>query len=405
MKILFLSRWFPYPPDNGSKLRIYNLLRGLAGSHEVTLLSFVDQPQADVNAPQLASLCRDVQTVPWKPFNPNSPRARLGFVSPLPRSVIDTFSEDMKQRIENALATRVFDLVIASEIDMAAYSPYFSHVPAMFEEAEVGVLYEKYARATPAWRRLRHTMTWTKHRHYLARLLPNFRACTVVSERECHILSQAVPDHPLIEVVPNCVDLAAYADVQEAPRPGRLIFTGSFTYYPNYEAMRWFLAAVYPQVQAQVPGAHMFVTGNHAGRPLPPAGAVTLTGFVDDVRPVIARSSVSVVPLHTGGGTRLKILEAMALRTPVVATPKGAEGLEAEADKHLVIAETPDDFARAVIRLLQQPEWRRQITENAYQLVREKYDWATVMPRFLDLVERVAAWEEIPHAISGPVYP
>jgi glycosyltransferase involved in cell wall biosynthesis len=237
---------------------------------------------------------------------------------------------------------------------------------------------------------LRYGLTWGKHRRYLVSLLRNFRTCTVVSERERQLLVQAVPGYRATEVIPNCVDLASYAGIQEEPQPNTCIFTGSFTYFPNYEAMLWFLREVYPHIQAQVPEVHLSITGNHAGLPLPPATGVTLTGFVDDVRPLIARSWASIVPLHTGGGTRLKILEAMALKTPVVATTKGAEGLDVQPGKHLMIADTPQDLAHSIVRLFKEPELHRQIAENAYRLVSEKYHWEAIMPRFLELVEQTA---------------
>jgi glycosyltransferase involved in cell wall biosynthesis len=116
---------------------------------------------------------------------------------------------------------------------------------------------------------------------------------------------------------------------------------------------------------------------------------MTLTGFVDDVRPLIARSWASIVPLHTGGGTRLKILEAMALRTPVIATSKGAEGLDVQSGKHLLIADTPETFVQQVVRLLRQPQLRENLAEEAYALVREKYDWQVIMPHFLNLIEEI----------------
>jgi glycosyltransferase involved in cell wall biosynthesis len=159
---------------------------------------------------------------------------------------------------------------------------------------------------------------------------------------------------------------------------------------PNYEAMVWFLGEVYPHVQAQVPEVKLTITGAPAQRRLPPAKNVNQTGFVDDVRPLIARAWGSLVPIHSGGGTRLKILEAMALGTPVVATSKGAEGLDVQAGQHLLIGDTPESFAREVVRLLMEPELRWHLVNNAAQLIREKYDWAVVMPRFLDLVEQVA---------------
>jgi glycosyltransferase involved in cell wall biosynthesis len=184
--------------------------------------------------------------------------------------------------------------------------------------------------------------------------------------------------------------LADYADVAEKVQPNTLIFTGSFSYLPNYEAMFWFLHDIYPQVQQQIPDVCLQITGNHGNRPLPTTKNVYLTGYVDDVRPLIARSWASIVPLRTGGGTRLKILEAMALGTPVIATAKGAQGIEAEPGKHLLIADTPQAFAEAIIELLQSPSLCQQLAANAYNLIQEKYDWVKVMPRFLNLVEHIA---------------
>jgi len=390
MRILFLSGWYPYPASNGSKLRIYNLLRGLAQHHQVTLLSFADQPNVDPDAPAVRSLCSEVQVLPWKGFNPYSRRAWLGTLSMTPRSAVDTFSTEMAQCIEKTLTRRDYDLVIASQLGMAGYGRWFQGVPAMFEEVEVGLLYEQFAQATSAWRRARHGLTWVKHRAFLGRVLRRFRACTVVSDRERQLLSRAIPGYKAITVIPNCINLADYSDVHEIPRPDRLIFTGSFRYSVNHDAMIWFLRYIYPRIQAQVPGVHLIITGDHADQSLPPADNVTLTGFVDDVRPLVAGASLSVAPICAGGGTRLKILEAMALGTPVVSTSKGAEGLDVEHDEHLLMADTPEAFAEAVIRVLSEPELRARLANTAYQLVRERYDWGVVTPRFLDLVERVA---------------
>jgi glycosyltransferase involved in cell wall biosynthesis len=390
VRILFLSGWYPYPVNNGSKLRILSLLRGLAQHHEVTLLSLADQSDVDPEEPQLRSLCREVQVLPRKPFDPHSWRARLGFLSPTPRSVVDTFSKEMAQRIEQAVSLKGFDLVIASQLGMAGYGQHFQGLPALFEEVEVGVPYGQFAQAPSTWRRARYGLTWAKHRAYLSRLLRRFRACTVVSEQERALLAAAVPGYQAIEVIPNCINLAEYRDVRGSPQKNTLIFTGSFRYSANHDAMTWFLGEVYPRIQAGVPGVRLIITGDHAGLPLPPADNVTLTGFVDDVRPLIAATAASLVPIRMGGGTRLKILEAMALGTPVVATAKGAEGLEVQHGDHLLIADTPEAFAEVVLRLLGDPALRQRLADNGYQLVRDRYDWAAVMPHFLSLVEKVA---------------
>jgi len=389
MKILFLSRWFPYPPNNGSKLRIYNLLRGLARYHQVTLLSFADQSGVDPEVPELRSLCHQIQVIPWRPFNPRSRQARLGILSLTPRSVVDTFSSGMAGRIVERLSSGDYDLVIASQWAMASYVSCFQGLPAIFDEVELGVPYEQFVLATSLWRRFRHGLTWAKHRAYLSRLLRHFRACTVVSEQEQRLLSRAVPGYRAIEIIPNCIDLAEYSDVRESPQANSLIFTGSFRYFANHDAMTWFLQEVYPLIQAQMPEVCLVITGDHADRPLPPADNVALTGFVGDVRPLIASAWASLVPIRVGGGTRLKILEAMALGTPVVATSKGAEGLEVQDGEHILIADTPEAFARAVLRLLADPGLRGRLADRASELVRDRYDWAAVMPAFLDLIERV----------------
>jgi glycosyltransferase involved in cell wall biosynthesis len=371
-------------------LRIYNLLRGLAQHHKVTLLSFADQPEVDLEADELRSLCDQVQVVPWKSFQPQSWPARLGWFRSTPRSVIDTYSPEMERCIEQILNNQEYDLVVASQLGVASYGRQFGGLPALFEEVEVGVLYERFAQAGSLPARFRHGLTWAKHRRYLTSLLRCFTACTVASDAEYRLVSEAVPNFKAVEVIPNCINLTDYRDVSQVPQPNSLIFTGSFRYFANHDAMVWFLGEVLPRLQTQLPDVGLTITGDHANLPLPTAKNVTLTGLVDDVRPLLASAWASVVPLRLGGGTRLKILEAMALRTPVVATSKGAEGLDVKSGENLLIADTPDAFAEAVLRLLQEPRLRQHLADKAYQLVAKKYDWAVTMPRFLELVERVS---------------
>jgi glycosyltransferase involved in cell wall biosynthesis len=151
--------------------------------------------------------------------------------------------------------------------------------------------------------------------------------------------------------------------------------------------MVWFLEQVYPLVKAQVPSAKVMVTGNHANRVLPRAADAIFTGHVEDVRPLIASATASIAPMLAGGGTRLKILEAMALGTPVVTTRKGAEGLDVRPEVDILIGDAPEEFARHVVRLLREPGVRQKLSDAAFQLVKERYDWSVVMPRFLAVAE------------------
>lgn len=392
MRILFLSRWFPFPPGNGSKLRIYNLLRALSAEHRVTLLSFLDDPAQEIAMSESErAMFEAVHVTPWKPYDPSTLSARLGFMSATPRSVIDTYSHEMACKIEEILATHSFDIVIASQFDTAVYSPIFRHVPAIYEEVEVGVYYDQYEEASTTISRFRHGLTWAKHSRYLAGLLTHFVACTVVSQREKSFLARIAPKFEEVTVIPNCLALEDYDVGAAAPaEQNTLIFTGSFTYDVNYHGMLWFVEKVYPFVQQAIPDVKLIITGDHADLPFPKVPGVELTGFVDNVQNLIARSNVSLAPIFTGGGTRLKILEAMALRTPVVATAKGAEGLNAVDGQHLLLANEPETFAAAVVRLLSQPDLRKTLADEAFQFVSKHYSCTATLPRFLQLVEQVA---------------
>jgi glycosyltransferase involved in cell wall biosynthesis len=390
MKILFLSRWFPYPTDNGAKLRIYHLLRGLAeAGHEVHLASFADDPaRADVAA--LREMCREVRVAAWKEFQPSSRKALLGLLSPEPRSLSDLYSPEMERAIRAALAETAFDLVIPSEWPMTAYRHLFAHLPVLYEEIEVGLPYGQWANAPTLAARIRSGLTWWKYRRYLRQVLGGGQISTVVSEAERSLLRRAVPKAGEIFVVPNGVDLSGYQAFSAEPEPDTLIFTGSFRYQPNYEAMEWFIEQVLPLIQVEQPEVRLTITGDSAGYALPKRAGVEQIGWVDDVRPCIASAWASVVPLHIGGGTRLKILEAMALRTPVISTTLGAEGIDAARDAHLLIGDTAGAFASQTIRLLKDPALRGSVASNAYQLVADRYDWRRILPKFLDVVEHAA---------------
>lgn len=389
MRILFLSRWYPYPANNGSKLRIWNLLRALGRRHEVTLLSFADPAEGAPDPEGLRGIVAEVHTVPWREFDPHSPRALLGFFGLAPRWLADTFSPQMAAILRQTLRSQKYDLVIASQVVMGAYARYFADVPAVLEEVELGVYFQRQEHAENAIKKLRHGLTLVKLRLYLKVLLQKFSGYTVVSGREKQLLESMISAGERVRVIPNCVELEDYRDIPTVKMENSLIYAGSFRYDVNYEAMAWFAGEVLPRILATVPTAQLTITGDPAGKRIQPQAHVRQVGLVPDVRPWVASSTVSLAPLQTGGGTRLKILEAMALHSPVVSTSKGAEGLEVRAGEHLLIADAPQDFADAVIRLLQDASLRASLAEAGYRLVEEKYNWQKALIPFLDWIEAI----------------
>jgi polysaccharide biosynthesis protein PslH len=391
MNILFLSRWFPYPADNGSKIRIRQILTALATSHKVMLLSFSDQRPENLDSLAQKHGLDKIDVVLWKPYEPNSSKAKLGFFSPTPRSIIDTYSDQMEKSIRDLLSKQNFDLLIASQLSMASYYNCFSGKNALLEELELGIFYERAVSSSSLLKRLRHTLTWFKLRQYLSNLLNHFHACTVVSDEEKKLLTRYVPSFQStnIEIIQNCIELNNYSSVSAIPSANQIIFTGSFRYHANYEAMLWFVRHVYPIIRESLPETQLIITGDHANMPFPPTDGVVLAGFVDDINKYIKSSWVSIAPLWSGGGTRLKILEAMGLGTPVVSTTKGAEGLDAQPGEHLLIADTAETFANHVLAILRDKPTHDRLALQAKEFVKNKYNWDLVLPRFLGLVERI----------------
>jgi len=392
VNILFISPWYPLPPDNGAKLRISSLLSALCSRHRVMFIA-AHHPAVQPVPPQgVLSQCESVIPVPWLP-KPVTGLARwLSFLWPRPAWVFFALSSEMQQAIVSAVNPSNFDLIITYELSTLAYLPAYARVPVILEDVELGG-YLKEDQATGFLARLRRGLFVWKVRRVLRSTLPRLAGCTVPSAAEHTLLQRLVPHLPPVEIIPNCLADAHYTDVAAHPEPETLIFTGALTFRANYEAVSYFLEKIYPLIKRELPGVRFCITGRNEGIPLPLAEqdpSVTMTGFVDDVYPLIANSWLSVVPLLTGGGTRFKILEALALGTPVVATSKGAEGLTLESGKHLLIADEPEAFAAAVVRLCRDSALRARLSEAGRKVIFAEHTWQSVAPRYLAWVEQIA---------------
>jgi sugar transferase (PEP-CTERM/EpsH1 system associated) len=391
MKILFLSTWFPYPPDQGSKIRAYHLLRALAAHHDVALVSFEDQPLEPGWIDHVRQLCRRVEIVQDKPFADLERSPWRGAFSRRPRSVVAGHSPAMEERVRELAAEWNPDLVVALTFVTA---PYALQVRAARRVVDVDnltahMLAEAFRQETRWTRRLRRYLAYRKFLGYERSLFGGFDLSLVTSRRDADRLRAELSGaRTRIAVVPNGVDLEYNRTAGIPRRVAQLVFSGALTYEPNLDAMRYFLAQIFPRILGQEAEARLIITGRTGGVALPMAnGHVTLTGHLGDVRPAVASSAASVVPLRKGAGTRLKILEAMALRTPVVSTSKGAEGLDIDPEVHFLQADDADHFARQTLRLLHQPDLGEQLADRAYAQVRQQYDWSDIGRRFEAQVE------------------
>lgn len=394
MRILALSSWWPEPADNGSRLRIAHLLRTLARQHEVHLVALAQGPVDQAHLTRMEQVCASARAVPEYTWTPRRSDVLASLWHAEPASVRATRNPAFAALVQEQAAAVRPDLVVAFQLGAAPYARAVAGVPRVLEEVEVTRFLDQYRRERNPRRRLRAWLTWSKQRSYVARLLCDFVACTVVSTREqACVRAFAPPGMPVI-VIPNGADVAGCMGPWGDPEPDTLVYPGALSYDANFDAMAYFLSTSFPIIRAACPQVRLRITGKadpvHQAA-LPQVEGVTFTGYVPDVRPVVARAWAEVVPLRAGGGSRLKVLEALALGTPVVSTSKGIEGLQLEHDRHVLVADTPADFAAATVALLRCPELRQRLAEAGQHIVRELYDWPVIGHQFQQLVEQTVA--------------
>lgn len=226
-------------------------------------------------------------------------------------------------------------------------------------------------------------------RHFERQVCRAVQTVTCVSAEDAAALQKLDPALAPI-VIPNGIDVEAYTGVQAPPPTTRLVFTGKMDYRPNLDAAFWFVREILPRIRTARPEAEFVVVGQQP----PPAlqklhghKGVVITGAVDDVRPYIAGASVYVAPLRMGGGTRFKLLEAMALARPIVSTPVGAEGFAVTSGRELLLAGSPKEFAEAVLNLLRDPAQAHALGQAGRAFVRAGYDWNVIVPKLEAIYE------------------
>ncbi len=389
MRILAVCTWCPYPPNNGSRIRTYHLLRALARQHEVDAVAFCPDDDPSRWPTPIPGLERvHLDPVADDPFRYVSAPSWVKFVSPVPLCFVPSrrFGRAARQR-----AHRPYDAVVAMNTP-AAWPALRAAKAARVLDVDSALCFlmrDRHLQGEDG--RLRTRISWWKAEQAEGWLMQRFDTCTFTTIREADFMRHVVRHSDCqVRVIPNGVDCDHYRP-SNAPRvPAQLIYTGALTYSANYDAMRHFTDSIYPLIRDKEPEASLVITGSHKGVDLSRLSldsSVRLTGYVDDVRPWVQASRVCVVPLRQGGGTRIKILEAMALGTPVVATSKGMEGLDVIAEEHLLVADEPADFARQTVRLLRDDALAQGLAERARQLVVERYEWRAIGHDFVDLVE------------------
>lgn len=400
MHMLLLAPYPPYPPRSGGALRIYHLLRGLAERHEITLLTFAPDIATVAALAPLRAVC-GVTTVPGPTRRSLLQRGTTTLFSPVPDMGLRNRSPAYAEALSRLLASRRYDVVQAESIEMAGYLMQARGLGPLLVLDEFNAEYVLQRRAALTDLRrglalrpgaliggLYSLVQWRKLARYERGALRAFDRLVAVSEQDRAALTRLDPRlaHRL-RVVPNGVDTA---HLRRGPvvgdlGPATLTFVGTLDYRPNLDALRWFVRDVLPRIRAQRPDARLLVVGRAAERAaqtLADGEAVELVGEVADVRPFIDGAAVYVLPMRIGGGSRLKLLEALAMEAPVVSTSLGVEGIEGlRHETHLLIADRAENFAAAVLRLIADPDLGARLGAAGHAHVAAHYDWKVIVPR------------------------
>jgi polysaccharide biosynthesis protein PslH len=380
MKILMLFPYAPLPPplDLAGTKRNLPFFLELARRHEVSVLSFGTPAEEAMFRQSYGHLCRDVRFV-----NRKRPRIinalQLLWLLVRGKSPFQMlYRSSMQSAINEMTAARQYDLIHCC-VQMFGYFKFPAATPVTSDTHEVtyDLLRRTAARMRPGFSRLYRHLCYRLGKPEEIRLCRKFDLLITTTERDLSVFRENLPDQN-IAVIQNGAGTAFFEDLAITPEPFTLTFTGLFTHLPNLQGMLWFLDEVFPRIQKLAPAARIYIVGKSPPRELLARASqnIIVTGFVDDVRPYIARAQVFVIPLLAGGGIRGKALEAMAMKRPIVTTTIGVEGILLRPEETALFADAPDDFARAVVRLFQEPDLREKIAANAFTTVRQHYVWA-----------------------------
>ena len=402
--ILFLTELLPYPLVAGPKIRIYYVLRELAARHRVTLLSFARPDDRAEDVAHLESFLDRVYTVRMRRSWAQNVRAVLAsLVTGQPAIIHREEIGAMQRRVRALLATGEFDVVHADQIPMAQYGLLGEGTPVrrvLDQHNATFRIVERLAR--DEGKRLMRIFLEREARafaRYEAAVCQRYDHVTFVTEEDREAVVAQMPDRSLLgrsTVIPICIDTAAVPPVTPSAKPFRVTHVGSMYWPPNVEGLVWLMEEVWPKVRARIPEAQLTLVGKNPSERILAWGRrhdVDVPGYVEDLGPYLAETAVFIVPLHAGAGMRVKILDAWCWGLPIVSTTIGAEGIAIEEGENILIADTPDSIAQAIVQVMSDAELQRRMRASGRRWVEERYDWRRIYP----------AWDAVyDRLLSGP---
>lgn len=400
MRILWLKAGLLLPLDKGGNLRTWHLMRHLAERHQITFLSFADPDTDPAHIAGMREVATAVHVVPRHEPAKGSlafyAKVARHLIDPLPYAVGAYRSPAFKAKAAELCRDEAFDVIVCDFLPPALSLPNPAPCPVvLFTHNVEADIWRRHAEtATAPLRRWLYTQQFRRMQRFEQRTLSLVDGVLGVSDADARRFEQLYPGalSAPMQVIPTGVDTAYFANDAPAADSRTVVFTGSMDWLPNDDAMQFFVRDILPIVRADESDAALSIVGRAptpAVRALAKTSGVTVTGRVDDVRPYMSAASVYAVPLRIGGGTRLKIFEAMAMGLPVVSTSVGAEGLPVTPGVHFLLADDARSFADAIVTLFRDPALRRRLGEAGRALVKTHYDWSAVAGTLEDALSGV----------------
>ena len=400
MRIFFVCQRVPFPPDRGDKIATFNEIRHLSKQHEVHVFCLGDGAADLENIPGLRTYTKSVTAVPVSGLE-SKLRSLKALMDGQPLSVAAFSEAALHQAIIEKYDELRPDLIIVYSCNVAQYAEHFAGVPRIMQFHDLDSLkwaqYAKHSSFPLKWIYRIEAKRLLAYERRIARRFAHALVCTAGERRDFERLFPGIA----VSLVGNGVDLDYFRSLGEVKRPRSMVFTGVMDYLPNIDAVLWFCDEILPVVQAQVPEATLTICGNRpttAVRRLAQRHGVAVTGWVPDTRPYLDSAEIFVAPLRLARGIQNKLLEALAMGLPCVASTAAWNGTVVPKGAGILVTDDSEEFAGQVVRLLRDDTLRAEMAGKARAVAEAKYRWDGQMASLDQVIARVTAWP--PHRPS-----
>lgn len=390
-----ITPYLPYPLVSGGQIRTYNLLKNLAAKHQITLASFIRDPQEQQYVKKLESYCKKVivfqRRKAWSPVN-----VLLSALTPFPFLVCIYFNLSIRKKLQEELKSEKYDLIHAETFYVMPNIPK-TDVPIFLVEQVIEYLvYQRFVESLPGWAFFIKPLLRVdveKIKWWEGYYWKKAKRLAAMSEEDKNFIrnfNQSLK----VDVVANGVDIEHFSKTKrQKPQQPTVLFVGNFKWLPNRDAAKYLIREIWPKIKSEIIDARLWIVGRNPPEDIQNLKTqdVHIDPTVEDIREAYGKSSVLLAPIRNGRGTKYKILEAMATKTPIVGTRLAVEGINVKDKKEALVAANADDLARATVQVLKDPKVGEALASAAYQLVAGDYNWKKISSKLDTVYQEVGA--------------